>query len=129
MKNIKGKITAKFSHAFRGFITSFKEESSLIVHIIMTMIVIILGIFVNLSFTEWSIIILVVSIVIGLEIMNTGIENLTDLVSFQYNIKAKKVKDVGAAATMLNAIAAVLIGTLIIGPKLVDKIAAAQIAG
>lgn len=125
MKNIKGKISAKFSHAFRGFATSIKEESSLIVHIIMTMIVIILGIFVELSFIEWSVIILVVSIVIGLEIMNTGIENLTDLVSFQYNIKAKKVKDVGAAATMLNAMAAVLIGILIIGPKFVDKIAAA----
>lgn len=122
MKNVKGKIKAKFSHAFRGFITSFKEESSLIVHIVVSMIVLILGIYVNLNYVEWSIIAIIIALVIGLEIMNTAIENLTDLVSFQYNIKAKKVKDVGAAATMLNAMAAVAVGGLIIGPKLYEKI-------
>lgn len=50
------------------------------------------------------------------------VENFVDLLSFEYNIKAKKIKDIYVAATLLNSILAVAIGLLILLPTLVEKI-------
>jgi diacylglycerol kinase len=50
--------------------------------------------------------------------LNTAIEFLTDIVSPDYNLKAKKVKDVAAGAVLISAIAAVVIGAVVFLPKL-----------
>lgn len=121
MKKFKDAIILKFSHAIRGFSTSIKEEFSLIIHFLATIIVVIVGAYSELTMTEWAIVVIVIGFVIGLEILNTGIENLVDLIAFQYDIQAKKVKDIGAAATLLNAILAVIVGLLIIAPKFIEK--------
>lgn len=51
--------------------------------------------------------------------MNTAIENVVDMVSFKFNFNAKKIKDVSAAATLVLAITAIIIGLLIFIPQIV----------
>jgi diacylglycerol kinase len=51
-----------------------------------------------------------------MEIMNTGLEYLVDLVSFEYNLKAKKVKDLAAAATLFAALISIIVGLIIFIP-------------
>jgi undecaprenol kinase/diacylglycerol kinase (ATP) len=62
---------------------------------------------------------LVIGIVIGMELLNTTIENLVDIVAFEYNYNAKKIKDISAAATLILTITAIVVGLIIFIPKII----------
>ncbi|MDE5617820.1 MAG: diacylglycerol kinase family protein [Ureaplasma sp.] len=109
----------KFSYAFRGFILSLKEEKSLVVHTIFGIIALVISAILQLSPIKWAIIIFLIGLVISSELMNTAIENVVDMVSFKFNFNAKKIKDVSAAATLILAITAIIIGLLIFIPQIV----------
>ena len=115
----KGALWRKFGYAFRGLSTSLKEETSLVIHFIVAIIVIVLGIVLKINTTEWAIIILVIGIIIGTELLNTAIENVVDMVSFKYNFNAKKIKDISAAATLVLTLSAVIVGLLIFIPHII----------
>jgi len=63
-----------------------------------------------------------IGVLIGFEFVNTSIENFVDLLSFEYNIQAKKIKDICAAASIINAFISVVVGFLIYLPMLIEKI-------
>jgi len=67
---------------------------------------------------EWIVVVLCVAVVLSLEAMNTAIEHLTDLVSPGFHPLAGKTKDVAAAAVLLAAMGAVVVGLLIFLPKI-----------
>lgn len=117
------RVGRKFSNATKGLWVILKEENSLWVHLIATAIVIILGIIVELEPWEWCIIFLAIGLVIGFEIINTAIEYLVDIVSFEYNLKAKKIKDVAAMATLFVTLIAIIVGLIIFIPQFNDLIA------
>jgi undecaprenol kinase/diacylglycerol kinase (ATP) len=54
-----------------------------------------------------------------MELLNTAIENLVDIISFKYNYNAKKIKDIAAAATLTLTLGAVAIGLIIFIPHLI----------
>lgn len=112
-------IFRKFSYAIKGFIVSLKEEKSLVIHLSFAILAIILSAILQLSPIKWGIIILLIGLVIGSELMNTAIENVVDMVAFKFNVNAKKIKDVSAAATLVFSITAVLVGLFIFIPQIV----------
>jgi diacylglycerol kinase len=67
---------------------------------------------------DWAVIILTVTMVFAAEFVNTAIEAVVDLASPTHHPLAKVGKDVGAAAVLIAALAAVLIGVLILAPPL-----------
>jgi undecaprenol kinase/diacylglycerol kinase (ATP) len=87
----------------------------------MAIIVLILATILHaqMSFEDWAIIILLISIIIGMELLNTAIENLVDIISFKYNYNARKIKDIAAAATLTLTLGAVAIGLVIFIPHLI----------
>ena len=85
-------------------------------------IVIALGIFMKLNKIEWCIITIAIVMVISAELFNTAIETVVDMVSPQKNPQAKLVKDIAAAAVLVLAIGAAVIGIIIFGPKIVTII-------
>ena len=99
-KTIK-KIRRKFFYSFAGLWTAFKEEKSFIAYFFIYAILIGLGIWLKLTGTEWAIIAMMMFLTIAVEIINTALEAAVDAISFQYNIKVKKIKDVAAAATLV----------------------------
>ena len=111
----------KFGYAFKGIWTSLKEETSLVVHFVIAIIVLILAGVLNqyLSIQDWAILVVVIGCIIGMELLNTAIENLVDMVSFKYNYNAKKIKDVAAAATLILTIMSIVVGLLIFIPALI----------
>ncbi len=116
------RVGRKFSNALKGAIVILKEENSLWVHIFVAFVVIIFSVIFSISTIEWALIIFSIGIVIGFEIINTAIEYLVDIVSFEYNIKAKKIKDVAALATLFVTFIAVIIGLLIFVPKIIELV-------
>lgn len=115
-------LVKKFKYAFRGLGSAIKEEKSLVIHIIVSILVLIVAGIIHkyMSIYDWIILIVVIFLVIVMELVNTAIENLVDTVSFKYNIKAKKIKDIAAAATLLFAIMAIIVGMLIFIPKFIE---------
>ncbi len=97
-----------------------KEERSLWVHLFATLIVIIMGLIFKIEPWEWVAVTFAIVLVIGFEIINTAIEYLVDIVSFEYNVKAKKIKDVAATATLFVTIGAIIIGLIIFSPYVVS---------
>lgn len=116
------KIINSFKYAIEGLVSSFKTERNMRIHIMAMIIVIALGIFMKLNKIEWCIITIAIVMVISAELFNTAIENVVDMVSPQKNPQAKLVKDIAAAAVLVLAIGAAVIGIIIFGPKIVTII-------
>jgi diacylglycerol kinase (ATP) len=80
--------------------------------------VVALAIWLRLPWRDWAILILTMTVVWVAEFFNTAMEALVDLVSPDTDPLAKTVKDVTAAAVLVGAVGAILVGLLILGPPL-----------
>ncbi|MBS1526999.1 MAG: diacylglycerol kinase family protein, partial [Bacteroidetes bacterium] len=78
-----------------------------------------LGYALNISAAEWLWIIIAIGLVLAAEAFNTALELLVDFVSPQYDKKAGHIKDMCAAAVLLTAVTALIIGAVIFLPKLI----------
>lgn len=112
------KLINSFKYAIEGFISSFKTERNMKIHVLAMILVVILGMYLKLSLIEWCFIIFAIALVIGSELFNTAIETIVDMVSPEKNPKAKLAKDISAAAVLAFAIGAAIIGMTIFIPKI-----------
>lgn len=112
------KLVNSFKYAGEGFIASFKSERNMKIHIFTMILVIFIGILLKISMYEWFICIICFASVIAGELFNTAIETVVDMVMPHKNEKAKLAKDVSAAAVLVLAIGALIIGLMIFIPKL-----------
>ncbi|MFD1870987.1 diacylglycerol kinase family protein [Hymenobacter bucti] len=109
---------ASFGHAFRGVAVALRSELHLQFHAVATVLALGLGYYCHLGATEWALVALAITSVWAAELFNTAIETLTDLASPGYHPLAGKAKDVAAGAVLLAALGAVLVGSLVFGPRL-----------
>ncbi len=86
------------------------------------MVVFFLALWLRLPAHDWAMLVLTTAMVFAAEFMNTAIEAVVDLASPDKHPLAKIGKDVGAAAVLVAALAAILIGLLILGPPLWAKL-------
>ncbi|MCD6346682.1 MAG: diacylglycerol kinase family protein [Bacteroidales bacterium] len=107
-----------FKYAFMGLIHLFKYEHNSWIHLAVMLLVLIIGCIVDLSTTEWIFVVFAFGIVFTAELFNTAIERLTDLNSPDVHPLAKQAKDLAAAAVLIAAITAVVIGLIIFIPKI-----------
>ena len=109
-----------FSHAGRGLLILFKTTHNLWIHIVFFIFAIILGLYFDISKTEWLFIFLVSGFVFSAEAFNTAIEIDINLTSPSYHPYAKDTKDVAAAAVLISAITAFLVGLFIFAPYVLE---------
>ncbi len=109
-----------FKYALEGVLELIKSQPNFKIHLVATFIVIFMGWFFSIEKTEWCFTIFAVVLVLSAEAFNTGLEYITDLVSPDYHILAKKTKDVAAAGVLIAAIGAAAVGTIIFLPKLIQ---------
>ena len=122
---IKGFILSRiaaFGHAFRGWWYVLNTQHNAWIHTAVALTVLILGLWLRLTARDWAVLVLTIAIVFMAEFLNTAIEAVVDLASPVHHPLAKVGKDVGAGAVLVAALAAVLIGLLILGPPLWQKI-------
>ncbi len=113
---------ASFRHAFSGWWYVLRTQRNAWIHAIISTAVFIVGLWVGLDRRDWAIILLAMVAVWMGEFINTALEAVVDLASPEHHPLAKVGKDVGAAAVLIAAIVAVLIGLLILGPPLWEKV-------
>lgn len=119
-RSITNKTKRSFKFAAEGLLYAFKTQRNLRIHLFIALLIIIAGVFLQISYLEFSILILTIAVVISMELFNTAIEAGIDLVSPDNQPLAKIAKDLGAAAVLMFALASIIIGLLILGPRLLD---------
>lgn len=110
-----------FRYAFNGLRILLKEEHNFRIHLFALIVVLVTGYCVNLSTLEWGALVLAMGLVITAEIINTVLENMSDLIAPKKNSVIKKIKDIAAAGVLVSAITALLVGILIFLPKLTES--------
>lgn len=123
-KDIKKRnITAKsiwriIVNSVNGIRWYAKDGKSIILYVFGTILEVILGIALNISGLEWTLIVCMLTVILAVELLNTAIEAVCDLVTKEYKTKIKIAKDCGSAATFVIFGATVAISLVIFIPKI-----------
>ncbi len=118
---IKARLRS-FAYAFQGWAYVLRNEPNAWIHAFFTVLIIPLAFWLHLPARDWAVLLLAIVMVWAAEFFNTAIESIVDLASPEENPLAKAGKDVGAAAVLIAALTSILIGLLILGPPLWEKI-------
>lgn len=110
------KQVLSFGHAIRGLRRAL-TEAHFQFHLMALFIVSLMGFYFQLTKMEWIAIIVVSSIVLSAEVMNTAVEVLCDRVTKEYDPDIGLAKDLAAASVLLSAIGATITGVIIFIPK------------
>lgn len=110
----KYKFTDSFRFAIEGIKRAIKTERNLRIHLALAIIVIAVALTIGVPTSDLAILLLVISVVISAELMNTAIEAVIDLVSPEWHQLAKVAKDTAAGAVLVTAVFAVAIGLIIL---------------
>jgi len=114
------KFLENFGYAWKGLKVAVKEETHLRIHLAATVIVIFMGFYFRVSPGEWLILLTMIGLTIGFELLNTAIENLTDLVTKEKLPLAGKVKDISAAAVAVVSVVALMVGLIIFTKYIIE---------
>ncbi len=107
-----------FTFAFNGILELLRNHPNFLVHTSMAFLVTSLAFLLSISQMEWIILILCMALVFASEAINSAIELLCDLYTLDEHPIIKKIKDISAAAVLIMAIAAAIVGSLIFYPYL-----------
>ncbi len=115
---IRNRLPA-FKHAFSGLFYVLKTQKNSWVHATATVLVILVGFLLRLPPLQFAVLLIVIGLVWVVEILNTSIEAIVDMVSPEHHNLAKIAKDTAAAAVLFAAILSVVVGLLLLSPPLV----------
>ncbi|MEE9343338.1 MAG: diacylglycerol kinase family protein [Gammaproteobacteria bacterium] len=108
--------------AYAGIFTLIREEHNARIHLFATVLVIALAIVFDLTAEQWLSLVISTGLVWMAEGFNTAIELLCNLVNPGQHPQVKKIKDVAAAAVLITAIMAVVVGLIIFVPQLIQLV-------
>jgi diacylglycerol kinase len=111
-----------FKFAFNGIGSLLKNEHNSRVHLTVATLAIALGFILKINLIEWSLLIIVIAIVFLTELLNSALETLADSIDPEWNEKIMKAKDYAAAAVLISAILAVVVGGIIFIPGILEVI-------
>jgi diacylglycerol kinase (ATP) len=113
---------ASFKYAFQGWWYMLRTQRNAWIHSLISTAVILLALWLRLSLLEWAVLVLTIGLVWMAEFVNTALEAVVDLASPDLHPLAKVGKDVAAAAVLIGAGAAGIVGLLILGPPLWQRL-------
>ncbi len=112
------RFLSSFHHARQGVIRALAMENSFRIHVTIALVVIGLLFVLGVERRDAAIIIFVISSILTLELVNTGVERFVDLLEPRVHPYAGLIKDLLAAAVLVTSLAAILIGGLVLWPYL-----------
>lgn len=125
----KPPLRKTFGYAFEGILTGIRKERNMRIHTVAMILVVFFGTVLGLSATEWCICLVLFGLVMALELVNTAVEAVVDLVTEERKSLAKIAKDTAAGAVLIAAIMAAVIGCIIFLPKILEFAEALGIIG
>lgn len=113
-----------FRYAFAGWWFVLRTQRNAWIHAAVSVLVVLLGLWLQISPSQWATVVIAIAMVWTAEFINTALEAVVDLAAHQEHHELARVgKDVGAAAVLIAALGALLIGLLVLGPPLWARLA------
>ena len=107
-----------FGHALAGVLLFFKTERNARIELVFACIAILLSVWFQISLLEFCIILLCIAAVFSAEAFNSAIERLADVQSQRLDPRIKAIKDIAAGGVLMVAVVSVIIGIIIMLPKI-----------
>jgi len=114
------KHTISIKHAVDGIVWSLKTQPNYVIHLVLSLVSVVAGFALHISYYEFLIIILLIVIGLTVETVNTSIEEATDAIDLKIRDDIKIAKDVSAAAVLIFSIGSICIAAIIFLPKLLS---------
>ena len=109
-------LLGSFSYAVAGILTALLSERNMRIHLISSIVVVLFSIYFSITKMEWIVILFAIGGMFSLELINTAIERVVDLVTKEYHPLAKQAKDIAAGAVFLYAVLSMIVGSIIFIP-------------
>jgi len=109
-------------NAWEGFCYAVKTQKNFVFHFSISVLVIILALWLNVSFEKFLFLLITIIFCLTVELGNTAIEKTVDLVTEKWNHKAKIVKDLSAGMMLLASLGSLIVGIFVLLPPLIQKI-------
>ena len=114
---------SSFKYAGKGLSYAFLSQRNFRIHVFIGLLVIVLSIWLKLSFSNCAILLLTISTVLVLELINTAIEAVVDLaIGRRFHLLARIAKDCAAASVLISAFSSFFIALLILLPPILEKL-------
>ncbi|NSE35199.1 diacylglycerol kinase [Dorea longicatena] len=121
-KQKKDPLYKSFGYAFAGIFAVVTKERNMKIHCVAMVCVVIVGFVFHITPVEWCICLTLFGLVMALEMVNTAVEAVVDLVTKERRPLAKLAKDAAAGAVLIAAIMAAIAGMIIFIPKLLESL-------
>lgn len=113
------KLIRSFKYAWAGMLACFKSEPNFRIHLVAAVGAILFSLLFKISAAEWIMIGFCIASVITMEMINTAIEKLCDLVHKELHPAVKNIKDITAGAVLLSAVFSLITAAIIFLPKII----------
>ena len=113
---------SSLKNSLNGIKNALKSERNLKIQLTIALIVIILIFILKIELIKAMFVYISIFFVIVTEIINTAIEKTVDLVTEEFNEKAKLAKDIAAGGVLISSINSIVIGILVFGKEIIDII-------
>ncbi|MBU9722497.1 MULTISPECIES: diacylglycerol kinase family protein [Bacillaceae] len=113
------RLKKSFVYASNGIVYTLKHEQNFRVHLTVGAVIFILAQVLRIPLEKQAILAVVIGGVLALELINTAIEHVVDLMIDTYDERAKIIKDTAAGAVFIFSATAVIVGILILLPYII----------
>lgn len=113
---------SSFRYALAGWLYMLRYQKNTRIQSVVTIAVFVLGLWLGLRPLEWAALIIIITINWLTEFLNAALEAVVNLASPGIHPMARVAKDVAAASVLLSAVSAAIIGGIILGPPLLDRL-------
>lgn len=113
------RLIKSFKYSLKGIGKVFREEQNFRIHTLATLAVLLLALYFKISVWEFIILILLIGLVLILEIVNSIVERLLDLIKPRIHTYVEDIKDMAASIVFIGACISVIIGLLIFLPHII----------
>lgn len=112
------RLSKSFQYAGRGIYKAWNEELNFRIETIVTLVVLLLAWWLELDFVSFSILVLTCGFVLALELVNTMIEHISDMLKPRLDHYVRQIKDLSSAAVLVASLIAIIIGFCLLLPPL-----------
>jgi diacylglycerol kinase (ATP) len=114
----KTTLLHSFNHAFQGLVYAVRYERNMRIHLAVAVAVLVGGLFLNLTKLELVAVLVAVTFVLVMELVNSAIEAVVDILTDQHDPRAKAAKDIAAGAVLVAAVNALAVAYLVLADRL-----------
>ncbi|MFD2704145.1 diacylglycerol kinase family protein [Salibacterium lacus] len=112
-RTTRQRLFRSFCCAWAGLTLVVRHEQNMKFHLLAAAAAVICGFVFSIPLFHWMILVVIIGGMLALEVMNTAVERVVDMITEDYHPAAEKAKDIAAAAVLVYSAAAVVIGILI----------------